>query len=154
MDLLCGWDLRRRDPKTGSSWTECIMRRSELQWGIISRKFHQKQLDTLGRRATPRQWGYYTTASTTANILRNREPSLLFDLVQGNMTSNRRRPARPSFFDTTRRKIGRQSLQNRIGETFKRVEADWMEARRSKAAVRIDLKRAFFPYFVTETQTT
>ena len=121
---------------------------------IAMRDFQQevprKQLDTLGRRATPQQWGYYATASTAANILWNREPSLLFDLIHGNMTTNRRRPARPNFFDTSRRKIGRQSLHNRIG----RVEADWMEAGRSKDAVRVDLKNAFFPYYMTEAQTT
>ncbi len=99
-------------------WLGPVTSRSE-DWKLLNRVHYQalriamrdfqqevprKQLDTLGRRATPWQWGYYTTASTAANILRNREPSLLFDLICGNMTTNRRRPA---FFDTSRRKIGR-----------------------------------------------
>ncbi len=49
----------------------------------------------------------------------------------------------------SRRKIGRQSIQNRIGDTFKRVTADWMEIERSKDAIRTDLKKAFLPYYLT-----
>ena len=42
----------------------------------------------------------------------------------------------------------------RIGDTFKRVTLDWMEIGRSKQAVRTDLKKAFFPCYLTMNRWT
>lgn len=110
----------------------------------------RKELDFRCKRATPRQWSYYSVANITASILRDGEPSLLFDLIRGNSATSGRQPSRPTFFDTSRKKIGRQSIQNRIGDVFKRVKSDWLEKGKSKDALRIELKRAFFPYFQSQ----
>jgi hypothetical protein len=54
------------------------------------------------------------------------------------------------FFDTSRRAIGRQSLENCIGNVFKTVKVDWANPEVSKATLRRQLKSAFFPYFTAQ----
>ena len=63
------------------------------------------------------------------------------------MTVNGRREAQPSFFDTSRRKIGRQSIENRLGEVFKPVNFDWYGRPITKPTMRRKLKETYFPYF-------
>ncbi len=110
----------------------------------------RRQLDEEGKRATPRQWSYYTVASTTMSIIQNKQPSLLYDLLMTNCTINSRSEARPSFYDTSRRKIGRQSIHNRVGDVFRSVNFAWFKKDLSKNSVRSNLKQIFFPYYKNE----
>lgn len=104
-------------------------------------------LDEECGRATPRQWSYYSAATVAASIIHNREPSLLYDLLFENSTMNSRSPGLRTFFDTSRRKIGRQSLQNRLKEPFTNVKEEWYMCGISKDTMRVIMKRAFFPYY-------
>jgi hypothetical protein len=118
---------------------------------IVTRDYrnelNRKSLDKICKRATPRQWSYYATSSAVITITQNKEPSLLHDLIMTNCTTNERKPGVAAFFDTSRRKIGRQSIHNRIGETFKRINFGWLGIKNGKATVRRKLKSVFFPYF-------
>jgi hypothetical protein len=96
------------------------------------------------------QWNYYSVATTATSIIRNQEPSLLYNLIVNNISTNSRKPNRPTFYDTSKKKIGRQSIQNRLAELFKAVSEDWFECGASKDALRILFKKTFFPYFKTD----
>jgi len=110
----------------------------------------RKSLDEECRRATPRQWGFYTVATVAARILRNQTPNLLYELVLGNSTENSRHQGLRAFFDTSRQKIGRQALQNRLKEPFLRVTKEWYQVGLSKDTMRVQMKEAFFPYYKTK----
>jgi hypothetical protein len=109
----------------------------------------RRTLDTTCERATPKQWNHFCVASTAASIIVYRQPGLLCDSIEGNMNINSKRPARPSFFDSSRTRIGRKSIENRLTETFIRMpDVDWYRTRLSKDATRVRLKKAFFPYYL------
>ncbi len=91
------------------------------------KEISRKELDRRCEMATPRQWRYYSIASWMAGILRAKQPSLLYNLITANMVKKNRKPSRPSFYDSSRLRVGRQSFQNPIGDIFKRVDSDWME---------------------------
>lgn len=118
---------------------------------IVTRDYRReksrKKLDEECKRATPRQWGFYTVATTAASIIANRNPGLLYDLVYGNSTWNERSPGHRVFYDTSRLKIGRQAFQNRLKEPFQRVKKDWYNINLSKDGVRVRMKESFFPYY-------
>jgi hypothetical protein len=105
---------------------------------IVTRDYRvelsRKDLDSICKRATPRQWSYYSVASTVISIVQNQGPSLLYDLLKTNCTNNRRGGI-ASFFDMSRRKIGRQSLHNQVSETFKQVQFAWLGLEMSKATI-------------------
>jgi len=74
--------------------------------------------DTLNlecKRATPRQWASYITASTVIKILRSGSPLVIKNRLMKTICTNARKQHRPHFFDLSIKKIGRQALSNRIG---------------------------------------
>jgi hypothetical protein len=117
---------------------------------IVVRDFRREKwrysLDLQCKRATPRQWSYYTTASTSARILENRTPNLLYELIYGNSTWNERHPGQRTSFDTSRPRIGRQAIHNRLKELFLQVNKEWCIIQLSKDALCTRFKEAFFPY--------
>ncbi len=123
---------------------------------VVTRDFRREKskrvLDEECKRATPRQWGHYVVASTAASIMQNQEPSLLFELITGNSTWNDRKPGRRDFYDTSRLRVGRQSLQNRLREPFRMMRGDWYGTGLTKDAIRVRMKESFFPYY-TRTAT-
>ena len=50
------------------------------------------------------------------------------------------------FIDKSRLKVGKQSVMNRIGPIFSKLDYDWIGVT-SDDAVRINLKKRFFKYF-------
>jgi hypothetical protein len=107
----------------------------------------RRQLDEECKRATPRQWGYYVVASTAATILQNQEPSLLYNLIYGNSTWNNRMPGHRVFYYTSRLRIGRQAIQNRLKEPFQNVRKEWYGSGLTKDGIQIQMKESFFPYY-------
>ncbi len=59
---------------------------------VIERDFKRERsrgyLNKECKRATSRQWGFYSLASTAASILHNRTPGLLYELIYGNSISD------------------------------------------------------------------
>jgi hypothetical protein len=81
------------------------------------------------------------------SIIQNEQPSLLYVLLMTNCTVGSRSEGKPSFCDTSGRKIGKQSIHNRIGDVFRNVIFDWFRKDMNKDAIRTRLKQTFFPYF-------
>jgi hypothetical protein len=107
------------------------------------RQLLRSTLDQACQRVTPRQWSYYSAASTVAPIIRNQEPSLLYSLIANNALSNSRRFNRPSLYDTSRKKVGRQSIHNQLIDLYKTLNEDWFECGASKDSLRILFKKTF-----------
>jgi hypothetical protein len=111
----------------------------------------RRSLDCMCKRATPKQWSYYCIASMAISILVTKQPGLLHDSIDGNISINGRRTNRPSFYDSSRTRIGRQSIENCLTETFKNLQdVDWLGTGLSKDAIRVRLKRMFFPYYTID----
>jgi len=98
-------------------------------------------------RATPDQWTKFITASRVIKIFRNNEPKFLKDLLTENYFEERRRPGVGLFFDNSLKKIGRQSLPNRL--IFMRtIKYPWNDANEmTNDQIHVDMKSSFFPYY-------
>ena len=115
--------------------------------GDHQRKWSREKLNETCQRATPKEWAHYTVASMVATVILTEEPKVLHDAIQQQMTVNDRKPGRPKFYDSSRLKVGRQSLQNRIGETATLISEVWISREISRDKLRIILKTAFFSYY-------
>ena len=115
--------------------------------GDHKRRFSRQKLDQIGKRANPREWSHYIVANMVASILFNQEPQKLFAELLSEMTFNDRKPGIPRFYDSSRTKIGRQSLKNRVGETASMIKEDWCVDNISKDRLRVIFKKSFFSYF-------
>ncbi len=60
------------------------------------------------------EWTQYTTKSIAMKIIRDNESKRLHDILKSTYYSERRNAARGVFFDSSKTKFGRQSLQNRL----------------------------------------
>jgi len=89
------------------------------------REKSRQTLDAECCRATPRQCDFYSVAKTTAMVIINRSPSLLYDLIFENSTYNDRHAGHRIFYDSSRLKVGRQAIQNRLKEPFQRMKNAW-----------------------------
>ena len=76
--------------------------------------------------------------------MRDKEPVTMYENLQANYFEEKRHPGVGHFFDTSRRKVGRQSLQNRL--MFMRgITYPWNACKMSNDLIRIEMKKAFFP---------
>ena len=110
----------------------------------VKRRWSRERLNNVCQRATPREWAHYGVANLVASILQSGEPCELHCAILQEMTINDRMPARPQFYDSSRLKVGRQAIQNRISETAKLIKEDWHSKAISKDQLRIIFKRSFF----------
>jgi len=74
-------------------------------------------LDTLGR-ALPGQFANYAMASIIINTFNSGKPKRLYELLNENRYTIRR-TGKIRFYDSSRRKVGCQSLGNRIDDIVK-----------------------------------
>ena len=72
--------------------------------------------------------------------------SKLIALLLSSAYINDRQPGKAKFIDNSRLKIGKQSIINRIGPIFSKLDYNWIGSI-SDDAVRINLKKRFFKYF-------
>jgi hypothetical protein len=97
-------------------------------------------IDSQCKRATPRMWSSYVTASTALKIIRDDQPKILSDTISANMTVERRKPRFGRFFDTSHRKPGKHRFSNRL--TFLNdINEPFLFPTPSNDAIRILLKR-------------
>lgn len=96
-------------------------------------------------RASPNEWSRYTTASVTMKVIRDKLPQRLHELLQSTYYSERRNVAKGLFYDSSKMKVGRQSLQNRL-QHMKQIREPWNElgSRWTNDKIRIVLKDTFF----------
>jgi len=109
--------------------------------GDYKRKLPKAVLDIIAKRATPKQWSNYVTASTAIKLFNSKETRIGEQLRQ-QCYINDRQPRKGTFFDTSNLKIGRQSFQNRL-QVFTNINFDWI-GEITNDAIRINLKKQFF----------
>jgi len=99
----------------------------------------RSEIDRVIKRATPRQWSYYTTSKLAINLMNGTTP--LGRKLKSKCYVNDRNPGRGTISDTSRLKIGRFSLANRL-QCLRRLNFDWCTGI-SKDLLRINLKKCF-----------
>ncbi len=102
----------------------------------------RKVIDALCKRATPRMWSSYISASTAIKIIRENSPLLIANRINGNMTTNRRRPRNGRLFDASSRSIGKHSFSNRLLH-LNDLEEPWLYPSPSDDPLRRILKKHF-----------
>ena len=111
-------------------------------------KLTHDELTTQCRRATPKQWSNFITASKVMKIIRDKQPSELHQLLLRNYFEEPRYPGVGLFFDSSVNKKGLQSIENRL--LFMRsIKTPWNnKSPLTNDEICIELKKRFFPYFL------
>jgi len=105
----------------------------------------RKDLTTKCGRATPNQWYKYATATAVIKILNTKKPMYSHSKLSESLYTTRRKPLIGRFFDNSRGKIGKQSLENRLS-MMDAIGFDWIDQGLSDDRLRQLLKKAFFTY--------
>lgn len=116
-----------------------------LSLNDFRRSMSYKQLSTRCKRASPQELVDFRVAKIVVSICNNADPFTLFQDLLANAHYSNRLPLRPNFFDYSRLRIGRQSLQNRVSNIMSRLNFDWLDPM-SPEALRFKLKKCFFEY--------
>jgi len=113
-------------------------------WTLLN-SLHYKgpQLDAIFNRATPHRWMRYINAKVAIQmmLIPTRAPPLAEKLKQ-NMGTNDR-TGKLTTIDTSRLKIGKHAMQNRL-TCLRDVRFAWKQGISKK--LRIELKKAFFDW--------
>lgn len=110
----------------------------------------RKVIDSLCKRATPRMWSDYISASTAIKIIRDNKPRGLADSIEKNMVTERRRDGFGRLFDGSRRRIGLHSFANRL-KHLNEIEEPWLDPPPSDDKIRRLLKKHLNFDFSTKT---
>jgi hypothetical protein len=105
----------------------------------------RSELDAEAKRSTPREWSKYIISSTVIKLY-NRSDTNIANLLRSSSYVNDRMPFKAKFIDTSRLKIGRQSLLARIGPLFSSISFNWIDPTITDDYLRRELKREFFKY--------
>ncbi len=110
------------------------------------------ELTILCKRATPDEWTNFITTSRVIKILRDEEPKHLCAKLTSTYFDERRKPGLGFFFDRSRIKKGRQSLENRL-MFMRSITFEWTcdLKKLSNDGIRIEMKKAFFSYLNDNT---
>jgi hypothetical protein len=108
-------------------------------------RINREKLDVLCQRASPKQWAKYAMATVVMKCLKTGEPSVLKQLIQETIYTERRRPHIGKFYNNAKGKIGRQKIGNGL-DFFNAIKDDWLDMDLSNDAIRRLLKRTFFGY--------
>jgi len=113
-------------------------------------KISRQDLTKRCKRATPLEWAKYTTSSIAIKIVRDTKPKHLHEILMRTYYSERRNVARGLFFDSSRTRIGKQSIQNRLSHVAQ-IKESWntSNAKMTNDQIRVMLKHTFFLYFFT-----
>jgi len=128
-----------------TSWTLIVKCQTPvyiIHWAAkkdYKRTVSKINLDKEFKRATPSMWSQYATTSLAIKILRDRCPAPLHNHLMQNLYLERRKPFNGRFYDTSRGKIGRHKLHNRL-ETLTHLDRPWHEMNLTDAAIRTMLK--------------
>jgi len=98
----------------------------------------------LTRRASNSDYNDFKVARILISICKNSDPFTLFHVLLSNIIIETRRQQRPWFVDSSRSRIGRQYLANRVTTISKMLDYDWLDDI-SKDWQRVQLKRIFYP---------
>lgn len=103
------------------------------------------QLSTRCKKATPNEWSKYTTASLAMRIHRDKCPRRLHEILMRTFYTERRNRGKGLFFDGSKSRAGRQSIQNRLAH-IAQVTEPWSEtgSNLTKDRLRVLLKSTYF----------
>jgi len=106
---------------------------------IISRH----DINCIVKRATPSELSEFCKARTVIKAYTERN-SPLKSILDKSKYNQPRKPERFLFFDQSTCKISKNSINNRVSETFKSIQFNWSKS--TFAKVRTNLKKTFFGY--------
>lgn len=118
-------------------------------------RLNHDQLTERCKRATPRQWCNFITASKVMKIIRDKQPATLHQMLQSTYFEESRKPGIGLFYDASLNLFGKQSLENRL--LFMRsCKKEWnlITPKLSNDAIRIECKKTFFPYLSEKVEGT
>jgi hypothetical protein len=115
-----------------------------LALGDLQRQNSNHKISILSKRAPPFQFNNYKVAKMVIKITNSTEPFILFHELLSRAVIERRSPQKPWFLDMSRKRIGRQSLPNRVSTISKQMNFPWLDVEFSKDRLRRLLKQAFF----------
>lgn len=99
------------------------------------------------KRATPNEWSRYTTSSIAMKVFRDKCPERLHEILQKTFYTERRNRGKGLFFDGSKSKVGKQSIQNRL-QHIKSITESWCQlgTNITNDKLRVILKKTFFKY--------
>jgi len=103
------------------------------------------ELTRVCKRATPSEWSKFATATRVVKTLRDKQPKVLAELLDKTLFEEPPKPGMDKFYDGSRTKSGRQSMQNRLAMINDLVEP-WLRRELSDDEIRIMMKKAYFEY--------
>jgi len=109
-------------------------------------RLSKEELTTACKKATPMQWARYITGSRVVKIIRDKAPKNLYEILMKNYFEESRKPGLGMFFDTSKKLIGKQSLENRLF-FMRTINEPWNEIspKLNDDQIRILMKKSFFP---------
>ncbi len=107
----------------------------------------RQNLDKKCKRASPDEWSNYCLAKMTAMMMIKGYPSRLLQTVATNSYVEGRQRGRMFFFDSSKRKIGRQCIRNRLQFVTRQMRFEWLNTPLTQLRPR--LKECFFDYAKT-----
>jgi len=109
-------------------------------------KISRNVIDVTIKRATPNEFSKYCCARTVINAFNSKTHSPIKDICNNNKYEIARKPGRYFFFDSSKNKAEKNSIENRIDEAFKEINFQWQNEPFHK--IRPKLKKCFFKYAV------
>jgi len=113
---------------------------------VYGKQRTRDEINVMAARATPDEWADYSIAKMSAKIANSMMPCRLHVDLMLNSFVERRHPHLLLFYDSSCRKIGRQSIKNRLTIVAKQMKFDWFSYNISPDLLRIRLKHSFFSY--------
>jgi len=106
-------------------------------------KISRNTIDTLIKRANPKEFSKYCCARTIINAFNMKTFSSIKNICTNNY-SIVRKPGRLFFFDNSKNKVEKNSIENRVDLTFKALDFPWLDEPFNKICPR--LKKCLFQY--------
>jgi len=106
------------------------------------------EIDQISQRATPDKWADYSLAKQLITIVNNCQPSRLYDMILSQSYLERRTPGQLFTYDASIKRIGRQTLSNRLALVSKVIKFPWLDITTDE--MRRNLKKTFFKYVITQ----
>jgi hypothetical protein len=126
-----------------------LLRTAKWDYKMILKR---DELTRQCKRATPDQWVDFITSSLVIKTIRDEQPKVLHAALINTYYEERRAPGKGMFFDGSRTRRGRQSIENRL--IFMRsINTCWNLDKRklTNGFIRIEMKKAFFPYYMLDS---
>ncbi len=132
-----GPHTRKMDLRKLNSMNYKLLRIASRDWRNKAKKV---ELDKMGR-ACPSVWAKYATASFTIKAIRDGVPTRLNNHINQTLNYERRFPKMLRFYDSSRKRVGKQALCNRLKSIFDdiKVKLTWQE---SNDTIRRMLKKS------------